>query len=69
MQDFSNGEVKWLNRLLNNKYITFPAAVIVVILKIKLIFIIPPKLKRKAIDNINTPIFIKQRYYIGKLEK
>ena len=59
MQDFSNGEIKRLSRLLNDKHITFPAAIIVVILKVKLIFIIPLKLKRKAIDNISTPTPIK----------
>ena len=59
MQDFSNREVERLGRLLNNKYTIFLAAIIVVILKVKLIFIIPLKLKRKVIDNISTPTLIK----------
>ena len=45
--------------MFDDKYIIFPAAIIVVILKVKLIFIIPLKLKRKAIDNISTPTPIK----------
>ena len=69
IQDFSNREVKRLSRLLNNKYIIFLAAIIIVILKVKLIFIIPLKLKKIAIDNISTPAPIKQRHYISKLEE
>ena len=59
MQDFSDREVKRLGRLLNDKHTTFPATVIVVILKVKLTFIIPLKLKRKVIDDISTPTPIK----------
>ena len=69
IQDFSDGEVKRLGRLLNNKHTTFPAAIIVVILKVKLTFVIPLKLKRKAADNVSTPTLIKQRHRIGKLEE
>jgi hypothetical protein len=61
MQDFSNKEVKQFSRLLNNKYTTFPATVIVVILKVKLIFIIPLKLKRKVIVTVLTLYVIMAR--------
>lgn len=59
IQDFSNGEVKQLSRLLNNKHMTFLTAIIIIFLKVKLIFVIPLKLKRKVIDDISTLTFIK----------
>jgi len=59
MQDFSDKEVERLSRLLDDKHTIFPVVIIVVILKIKLIFIVFLKLKRKAIDDVSTLAFIK----------